>query len=29
MDVMNFKNYIYSNAFTFLERKLTKFKEIK
>lgn len=29
MDIINFKDYIYSKAVTFLERKLTKFKEIK
>ena len=29
MDIINFKNYIYSNAETFLERKFNKFKEIK
>ena len=29
MDIINFKNYIYTNAVTLLERKLIKFKEIK
>jgi DNA-binding transcriptional regulator WhiA len=29
MDILNFKNYIYSNAVTLLERKLIKFEQIK
>jgi hypothetical protein len=29
MDIINFRDYIYSNAVTLLERKLIKFKEIK
>lgn len=29
IDIINFRNYIYSNAVTLLERKLNKFKEIK
>lgn len=29
MDIMNFRDYIYSNDVTLLERKLIKFKEIK
>jgi hypothetical protein len=29
MDIVNFRDYIYSNAVTLLERKLNKFKEIK
>jgi hypothetical protein len=29
MDIVNFKDYIYSNAVTLLERKLIKFKQIK
>jgi len=29
MDIMNFRDYIYSNAVTLLERKLIKFKQIK
>jgi DNA-binding transcriptional regulator WhiA len=29
MDIVNFKDYIYSNAMTLLERKLIKFKQIK
>lgn len=28
MEIINFRNYIYRNANTFLERKLIKFKEI-
>ena len=28
MDIINFRDYIYKNAKTFLERKLIKFKEI-
>jgi hypothetical protein len=28
-DIINFKNYIYLNAVTFLDRKLNKFREIK
>ncbi len=29
MDIMSFRDYIYKNAVTLLDRKLTKFKEIK
>ena len=29
MDIVNFRDYIYKNSETFLERKLIKFKEIK
>jgi DNA-binding transcriptional regulator WhiA len=29
MDIINFRDYIYSNAVTLLERKLIKFKQIK
>jgi len=29
MDIMSFRDYIYSNAVTLLERKLIKFKQIK
>jgi hypothetical protein len=29
MDIINFRDYIYSNSVTLLERKLIKFKEIK
>jgi hypothetical protein len=29
MDIVNFRDYIYSNAVTLLNRKLNKFKEIK
>ena len=29
IDVINFRDYIYKNAETLLERKLIKFKEIK
>jgi hypothetical protein len=29
MDIINFRDYIYSNAVTLLNRKLNKFKEIK
>jgi hypothetical protein len=29
IDIMNFRDYIYKNAVTLLDRKLTKFKEIK
>ena len=29
MDIVNFRDYIYKNSETFLDRKLIKFKEIK
>ena len=29
MDILNFRDYIYSNAITLLERKFIKFKQIK
>jgi hypothetical protein len=29
MDIVNFRDYIYSNANVLLERKLIKFKQIK
>jgi DNA-binding transcriptional regulator WhiA len=29
MDIINFRDYIYSNSVTFLDRKFNKFKEIK
>jgi hypothetical protein len=29
MDVINFRDYIYKNAETLLERKLIKFKQIQ
>jgi len=29
IDILNFRNYIYSNAITFLERKFIKFEQIR